>query len=671
MENNKRKQKDIKIEGIINGEENNSLPNEIEEKKTNGDNDLLKSQENNGNNINENEIKENHVIGDNNKNNEITENHLIEENNKNKDITEKDFMEENNKNNDITENDNKSNYWLICPDCLERSPHIEKLYYDKNTKNFSVKYSCICHDNKNYPKEALLVNIISNKKPKNLCIIHPEQKLVNFCKDCGKAICNICKSEKHNNHNLEENNENFSKEDSIKMLEIIKQKEEQFNKEIDKNEEKMENGINNEIEKLNIKKQSYKNKFEDYRNDNQKTFFFLKNLCKRYINNANENNSNNSEIKNDIGTDVMLANHINKFKVIDNNNQKLNSNLDEIINNFKDEEKELKLEYDYGINVIDGFCLEVGKNGISEKKNSNDKREFSCTKTFEGHTEKIVSLIELSSGQLASGSYDNTIRIWNTNTLKEDEIINENGRIFALLEFEKNKLLCGTSNNCINLWEINSPTKANHFSHSFTGHELWVISLVKCSQDYFASGSNDSKIKIWDYYNKKCIGTLSGHLDCILSLILLKNNNLCSGSADNNIKLWDWVKGICIATLRGHEKWVKCIFELDNGIILSGSDDKTIRLWKDKKQISVLKGHEHSVRAFCQINSSYFASAGFDNTIKIWGIKTLKCVQNLVGHKSNIICLITLKNYNNDYNNQNSICSSSNDKTIKIWEGTL
>ena len=644
MENNRRKQKEsVTIERPINSSnkiienENNDEPI-VEEKKINDDNDLVKSHENSNN---ENEIKENH------------------------------FIEYNNKNNDSTENDNKINYWLICPDCSERSPHIEKLYYDKNTKIFSVKYSCICHDNLNYPKEALLLNIISNREPQNLCKIHPEQKLVNFCKDCRKAICKICKSEDHNNHILEENNGNFSKEDSIKMLETIKQKEKQFNIEIDKNEEKMENGINNEIEKLNIKKQNYKAEFENYRNDNQKTFFFLKNLCNRYINNANENSSNNSDRNNDFGNDVMLANHINKFKIIDNNNQKLNSNLDEIINNYKDEQKELKLEYDYGINIIDGFNLEVSKNGILEKKNSNDKREFSCTKTFEGHNEKIVSLIELSSGQLASGSYDNTIRIWNTNTLKEDEIINENGRIFALLEFEKNKLLCGTSNNCINLWEINSPTKVTHFSYSFTGHELWVISLVKCSQDYFASGSNDSKIKIWDYYNKKCIGTLSGHLDCILSLILLKNNNLCSGSADNTIKLWDWVKGICITTLRGHEKWVKCIFELDDGTLLSGSDDKTIRLWKDKKQISVLKGHEHSVRVFCQINASYFASGGFDNIIKIWEIKSLKCVQNLIGHESNIICLITLKNYNNDNNNQNSICSSSNDKTIKIWEGTL
>lgn len=645
MENNRRKSKTDIIEGIINSsrkinEGNNTLENVVEEeKKTNNDKDLKESQKNNENSINEN--------------------------------NENNFLEENNRNNDISENNDKINYWLICPDCSKRSPHIEKLYYDKETQNFSVKYSCICHDNIIYPKEAHLLDIISNREPQNLCIIHPEQKLVNFCKDCRKAICNICKSEHHENHILEENNGNFSNEDSNKMLEIIKQKEEQFNIEIKKNEEKMENGINNEIEKLNIKKQNYKDKIESYRNDNQKTFFFLKNLCNRYINNANENNSNNIVTKNDIGNDVMLANHINKFKVIDNNNQKLNSNLDEIINHYKDEQKELKLEYDYGIHIIDGFSLEVNKNGITEKKNCNDKREFSCTKTFEGHTEKIVSLIELSSGQLASGSYDNTIRIWNKNTLKEEEIINENGKIFTLLEFEKNKLLCGTSDNCINLWEINLTSKVKNLSYSFTGHTLWVNSLVKCSPDYFASGSNDSKIKIWDYYNKKCIGTLSGHVDCILSLILLKNNNLCSGSVDKNIKLWDWVKGTCLATLRGHENWVKCIFELDNGIILSGSDDKTIRLWKDKKIISVLKGHENSVRTFCQINSNYFTSGGFDNIIKIWEIKTLICVQTLIGHKSNIICIITLKNYKDDNNKKNSICSCSNDKTIKIWEGSL
>ena len=81
--------------------------------------------------------------------------------------------------------------------------------------------------------------------------------------------------------------------------------------------------------------------------------------------------------------------------------------------------------------------------------------------------------------------------------------------------------------------------------------------MVKYNQTCFASASNDAKIKIWDYYNRKCITELCGHLDCILSLILLKNNYLCSGSVDLTIKIWDWEKEFCVSTLKGHEKWVK------------------------------------------------------------------------------------------------------------------
>ena len=45
-------------------------------------------------------------------------------------------------------------------------------------------------------------------------------------------------------------------------------------------------------------------------------------------------------------------------------------------------------------------------------------------------------------------------------------------------------------------------------------------------------------------------------------------------------------------------------------------------------------------------------------------------------HNLNIICIITLKNYNFEYkeyykNKSNAIASCSNDKTIKIWEETL
>ena len=197
----------------------------------------------------------------------------------------------------------------------------------------------------------------------------------------------------------------------------------------------------------------------------------------------------------------MLNNHVNKF-IVNDNMANINSNVDEILNQLN-KEKTLILKYDYGFQNNNLSSIESNVNiNYFENKNPEIKVEknnkFSCMTTLTGHTNKIVSLIELESGKLVSGSYDNTIRIWDIKEKSGNElIINETERILSLLEFEKNKILSGTGDNSINLWDLENPEK---MIFSFKGHELWVNALVKCDSNYFASASNDSKIKIWDYY---------------------------------------------------------------------------------------------------------------------------------------------------------------------------
>ena len=117
------------------------------------------------------------------------------------------------------------NYYLICPDCSSRSPHIEKLYYNEESKQFFVKYTCVCNDNTMHSKEIPLMNILSNKEPLNLCNIHADKKLINFCKTCRRAICSECKEQYHYGHNIEETNEPMSKEEADNMLILLKEKE--------------------------------------------------------------------------------------------------------------------------------------------------------------------------------------------------------------------------------------------------------------------------------------------------------------------------------------------------------------------------------------------------------------------------------------------------------------
>ena len=302
---------------------------------------------------------------------------------------------------------------------------------------------------------------------------------------------------------------------------------------------------------------------------------------------------------------------------------------------------------------------------------------FKMEKSFLAHKKIIVCMIELENKLIATGSYDNTIKVWDIKNQNCQNEIKEEGKVFALLEFEPNLILSAIDKTpddiqeisqirgediVINLWDLNSPNTDNKVIYSFIGHQLRINCLVKCNDKFFASCSNDGEIIIWDYHLRRKVNNLIGHGDCILCLIRLNNGRLCSGSADMTIKIWNWEEGSCIATLSGNKHWVKCLCQLSNGYILSGSHDNLIKIWDENNQyLTELDGHTESVRSICQIGkTNYIASASFDHTIKIWDLNTKQCIQTLTEHTSSVINVI--------YHSDGYLISSSKDKTIKIWK---
>ena len=346
--------------------------------------------------------------------------------------------------------------------------------------------------------------------------------------------------------------------------------------------------------------------------------------------------------------------------IIDNFNKKFNAAKAKIRRKMHSSDKALPVMTEETLNKIhDEKIIEnhKGNNGITIL----DKNLFRCSKTLHGHNDKIVCVTELANGKIVTGSYDNTIKIWNLNFFNEhcENTINEEGNVLCLLEFQDNMLLSGTNKNNINLFNLNYNLK-NNKTFTFKGHKLWVNSLVKLNNLYFASCSNDSQIRIWDYQKKICLNVLQGHVDGVLSLITLSDGKLCSGGADLSIKIWDWTKGECCSTLLGHKKWVKCLCQLTNNFILSGSDDKIIKVWLNNRCMKNLEGHSKSVRTICQINNNFFASGSFDKTIKIWDIFNFNCIQTIHGHKDLILTIIRKSN--------GDMISCSNDYEIKIWK---
>ena len=305
--------------------------------------------------------------------------------------------------------------------------------------------------------------------------------------------------------------------------------------------------------------------------------------------------------------------------------------------------------------------LRIISNEPNEEDDIEPMQNYENTKTIKGHDNKVVSLIRLNSGYIATGSYDFSIKIWDIDKEPEDSLISIKhslGFIICLLELKPNELLAGNNINLIEEFDLNDDSE--EAKKIIPEHNLWVTSLVKCDENNFASASNDARIIIWDSNIKKKWRELLGHTDCVLTLILLKNGKLCSGSADNHIIIWDWKSGKYLSKIKAHNELVKSICQFNEHIILTGGDDKKIKIFDmNLGKFDELEGHKYSIRTLCKIDDNFFASGSFDNNIKIWDFDKKKCIKTLRGHQANVICIIK-------YNDK--LISCSNDGTIKIWE---
>jgi WD40 repeat protein len=202
------------------------------------------------------------------------------------------------------------------------------------------------------------------------------------------------------------------------------------------------------------------------------------------------------------------------------------------------------------------------------------------TARLEGHSSVVSALCLLPDGRLASGSVDNTIRLWDVAT----------GAETARLE----------------------------------GHTDWVTALCVLPDGRLASGSDDKTIRLWNVATGAETARLEGHSSTVTALCLLPDGRLASGSGDDTIRLWDVATGAETARLEGHTDRVSALCLLPDGRLASGSHDKTIRLWNAATgaETARLEGHSSTVTALCLLPDGRLASGSSDNTIRLWNVAT-------------------------------------------------
>jgi WD40 repeat protein len=287
-------------------------------------------------------------------------------------------------------------------------------------------------------------------------------------------------------------------------------------------------------------------------------------------------------------------------------------------------------------------------------------------KTLTGHSDSVLSAAYSSDSRyLASGSGDNTIKIWEVAKGKELRTLtgHSSGVYSVVYSPDGRYLASGSGDNTIKIWEVATGKELR----TLTGHSSRSLSVVYSPDSrYLASGSIDNTIKIWEVATGKELRTLTGHFSGVYSVVYSPDGRyLASASADNTIKIWEVATGKELRTLTGHSDSVWSVaYSPDGRYLASGNYDNTIKIWEvaTGKELRTLTGHSNSVPSVAYSpDGRYLASGSWDDTIKIWEVATGRELRTLTGHSSGFWSVV----YSPD---GRYLASGSEDKTIKIWQ---
>ena len=576
----------------------------------------------------------------------------------------------------------------FCNKC--QNQHSEMFDEHKTIKlnNLNDTFIDICKEN-NHKNKLEFYCKVHNTLCCGLCISKIKEEGYGQHSDCEVYHIKYIKDEKkkklkENIFNLEEINNQI--ENSInelnKIFEVINKNKEDLKLKIQTIFTKLRNVLNEKEDKLlsDVDKEFNKIEFkEDLIKETEKLPKKIKkSIDKGKLIEKEWNENNLSSLINDC---IIIENNMNDINKINDNVQKVILSQNLKIKYNIEEEQITNL-----INTIHNFgkiitAYEISSNNCLKVNYKKKEMENHIHKLI-NNSEIVLCLCLLNDGRLASGSYNNSIIIYNKNTFQPDLIIKEHsGSICCLFQLNSGELISCSMDKTIKLFNINGlQYKVLQTLYYHNGPVLKILqlknsALVSCSDDssiiFYLKDKKEYKIDYQISTNGRCSSIIQTK-DNEICYSLIKGDSICfyNFSEKKSKKKKDKIRdergpmifniskindiSACLIMIKkdlllipGFEQlsivntneyklirkinvpnsgWITGVCLFENNMLFTGDRDNIIRKWKIKGDNLILiseneKAHDDDINSLLNIGNGLIASCSDDFTIKIWQFK--------------------------------------------------
>lgn len=257
-------------------------------------------------------------------------------------------------------------------------------------------------------------------------------------------------------------------------------------------------------------------------------------------------------------------------------------------------------------------------------------------RTFEGHQDTIWSIaFDPSGALLASGSGDDTVKLWAAPSGELLGTLRGDGRVYSVaFDPEGKTLASGSRNGTINLWDAKRG-KLLRTLETYAG-PIYSVAFGRQGATLAAAGL-DKTVKLWDVVSGKLFHTLLAHSGPIYSLAFDPQGTvLVTGSQDATVKLWDVRSGELLRTFDEVRSVLGVTFDPRGTSVVTANNDQTVKVWDSEsgKLLRMLEGHTTRVDAVAFSSDGRLLSSKSADQVRLWNCETWETVATVAMSRS-------------------------------------